>query len=422
MTCFTLTKLLTSSVTALVLLSSSVSFAQTIAITNATVHTATEQGVLNNGVVIITDGKISAINPEVIEADTIVDAKGKILTPGFIGSMNQLGLVEVGAVANSRDAGDEKADITFDPSFAFNPRSAVIPYTRKGGITSSIVSPYGGDDMFKGQAFVADLSGEFSSVRSNNNAVIIDLGAKEKGSRALALQKLQAKLEDASEKLAKAKKKSKKSKKKDDVKEPSGEEKVINALLSEDKTLVAYVNRASDILALLKIKEEFSLNLVLVGASDSVLVAKALADAKVPVVMAALDDLPDSFDSLHASLDNTAKLTAAGVKVVLTIAGDTHNLYQLRFSVGNAIANGLPRDAALATVTANVADAFNLDSGRIAVGKPADLVLWSADPFELSTHVENIWINGKEYSTQSRQDKLRDRYLRESDMPRAYLK
>ncbi|MGB2739220.1 MAG: amidohydrolase family protein [Cognaticolwellia sp.] len=411
-------KLFKSSLIALALASSTTSFAESFAITNATVHTVTEQGVLQNATVVVEDGKVIAINPETVEADTIIDAKGKILTPGLIGSMNQLGLVEVSAVSQSRDAGDKKADITFDASLAFNPRSTVIPYSRKGGITSNVVAPRGGDDMFKGQTFVADLSGEFNSVRSNNNNIVIDLGSKSKGSRALALQKLQIKLEDATKKLAKTKDdKSKKT-----AKEPSRKALIINALLAGDKALIAYADRASDLLVLLKLKEQYSLDMVFVGAADAVLISDKIAEAKVPVVMTALDDLPGSFDSLHASLENAAKLTAAGVNVVLTVDGDTHNLYQLRFHAGNAIANGLSRDAALASVTANVAEAFNLDSGKIAVGKTADLVLWSADPFELSTKVSHIWIAGKEYSTISRQDALRDRYTTKSDMPKAYLK
>lgn len=414
-------KLFKSSLVALALAtSSSASFAESFAITNATVHTITEQGVLEKATVIVEDGKIIAINPDSVSADNVIDAEGKILTPGFIGSMNQMGLVEVGAVARSRDAGDKKADITFDASLAFNPRSTVIPYSRKGGITSNVVAPRGGEDMFKGQTFVADLSGEFDSVRVSNNNVIIDLGAKSKGSRALELQKLQVKLEDATKKLAKAKEKTKKEKK--DAKEPSREAKVINALLAGDKALVAYADRATDLLVLLKLKETYGLDLVLVGAADAILIADKIAAAKVPVVMAALDNLPGSFDSLHTSLENAAKLTAVGVNVALTVDGDTHNLYQLRFHAGNAIANGLSREDALAAVTANVADAFNLQSGRVAVGQVADLVLWSADPFELSSSVTKIWINGKEYSTQSRQDKLRQRYTTDSNMPRAYSK
>ncbi|MGB1200925.1 MAG: amidohydrolase family protein [Cognaticolwellia aestuarii] len=413
-------KLFKTSLIALALASSTASFAESFAITNATVHTVTDQGVLENATVVIENGKVIAINPEKITADTTIDAQGRILTPGFIGSMNQLGLVEVGAVSRSRDAADKKADITFDASLAFNPRSTVIPYSRKGGITSNVVAPRGGDDMFKGQTFVADLSGEFNSVRVSNNNVVIDLGAKSKGSRALSLQNLHEQLEDATKALAKAKKKNTKDKK--EAKEPSRKAQVINALLNGDKALVAYADRATDLLALLKLKETFSLDLVLVGAADAVLVADKIAAAKVPVVMAALDNLPGSFDSLHASLENAGKLTQAGVKVALTVDGDTHNLYQLRFHAGNAIANGLTRSAALASVTANVADAFNLDSGKIAIGKTADLVLWSADPFELSSKVSKIWISGKEYSTESRQDALRDRYTSKSDMPKAYVK
>ena len=56
------------------------------------------------------------------------------------------------------------------------------------------------------------------------------------------------------------------------------------------------------------------------------------------------------------------------------------------------------------------------------MGKSADLVLWSADPFELSSHVDKMWIDGVEHTTTSRQDALRDRYTTSSDMPRAYTK
>ncbi|MFT5852018.1 MAG: imidazolonepropionase-like amidohydrolase [Colwellia sp.] len=421
-------KLFKASLVALALAAISHANAESLAITNATIHTVTEQGVLTNATVVIDDGKIIAINPEKIVADVTFDAMGKILTPGLIGSMNSLGLVEVNAVSRTRDASDKKADITFDASIAFNPRSTVVPYTRKGGITSNVSVPSGGNSMFKGQTFVTDLSGEFDSVYIKENAVIIDLGAKSSGSRALNLQKLRYTLEDAQKALTKvaedaktAKKDKKADEKQKEPKELKRDEKIINALLAGDKPLVAYADRATDLLELLKLKAEFNLDLVIAGGADAILITEQLAAAKVPVIFGALDNLPSSFDSLHSSLDNTAKLTQAGINVALAIS-DAHNLYQLRFEAGNAIANGLTKDQALAAVTANVADAFNINAGRIAVGKKADLVLWSADPFELSTKVDKMWINGKETSTQSRQDKLRKRYTTESDMPRGYTK
>lgn len=421
-------KLFKASLVALALSTVCSANAESLAITNATIHTVTEQGVLTNATVVIDNGKIIAINPDKIDADVTFDAMGKTLTPGLIGSMNSLGLVEVNAVSRTRDARDKKADITFDASLAFNPRSTIVPYTRKGGITSNVTVPGGGDSMFKGQTFVTDLSGEFDSVFIKENAVIIDLGAKSSGSRALNLQKLRYKLEDAQKALTKAaeegksaKKDTKADDKKKTPKELKRDEKIINAILAGDKPLVAYADRATDLLELLKLKAEFNIDLVIAGGADAILISEQIAAANVPVVFGALDNLPNSFDSLHSSLENTAKLTEAGINVALAVH-DAHNLYQLRFEAGNAIANGLTKEQALAAVTANVADAFNINAGRIAVGKKADLVLWSADPFELSTKVDKMWIGGKEYSTQSRQDELRKRYTTKSDMPRGYTK
>ncbi|WP_286234786.1 amidohydrolase family protein [Thalassotalea sediminis] len=408
-------KLFKSSLLMVALTSAASVYADSVAITNATVHTMTEQGVLKNATVVFDDGVISAINPDTVEADTSIDAQGKILTPGFIGAMNQLGLVEVSAVSSTRDSGEKKADITFDASVAFNPKSTVIPYTRKGGITANITVPRGGDGMFKGQAFLADLSGDFDSIRETNVAVIVDLGAKRKGSRAMEIQKLRYKLQDAQEKLDTAKDSNK------DEKQPKRDEQVIRTLLAGEKPLIAYVDRATDILALLAIKQDFALDLVIAGAGDAVSVANEIADAGVPVIMGAINNLP-SFDALHRSLTSASKLFDAGVNVAYSVSGDTHNLYMLRFDAGISVANGVKKEDALKAVTVNIADAFNIDAGRVAVGKKADLVLWSGDPFELSTHVEKMWVDGVEKTTKSRQDALRERYTAETNMPRAYVK
>lgn len=408
-----------SSVIALALLSASTFVqAERIAITNATLHTATQAGVLTNASVVLEDGKIVAINPESVSADTVVDAQGKIVTPGFIGSMNNLGLVEVGAVATSRDAAEKKADLTFDPSLAFNPMSAAIAFSRKGGVTTNLVVPKGGDAIFKGQAFVANLSGDFDSVEQQQHALYVELGAKSKGSRAFDLQTLTHKLEDAEKALNKKAKKKEKAK---DEKEVKRSEKIINAVLKGEKPIIVDVDRATDILALLALKKRFNLDLIIAGAADAVVVAKQLANANVTVIIDAVRNLPGSFDSLHTALDSAAILDKAGVKVILS-SYSAHNLSQMRFDAGIAVANGLAKEQALKAITANISDALHLDSGKIAVGKKADLVMWSADPFEISSRVEKMWINGEEKSTLSRQDALRKRYTTDSDMPRAYTK
>ncbi|MFY8297546.1 amidohydrolase family protein [Pseudoalteromonas sp. SS15] len=400
------------------LLVSSTAFAQVTAITNATVHTMTDKGVLKDATVLIEDGKIIAINPSSVSADVTIDAQDKILTPGFIGSMNQVGLVEVGAVSRSNDGYDKKASAMFDASTAFNPRSSLIPYARKGGLTQNVVVPRGGESIFSGLSFVTDLTGDFESVTATETALIVRLGAKSSGSRAVSLKQLVDKLEGQQKKLAK------KDKKEDKKDEPNKEEQVLTKVLKGELPVITKVSRASDILELLKVKKQFGLNLVLWNAEDAPLVKTQISESKTPVILSAVSNLPSDFDSLHASLETAGELEKAGVKVLLAVGSDSsHNVYQLRFDAGIAVANGMSHDGALKAVTSNIADVFGLNAGKVAKGQRADLVLWSADPFEFSTSIESMWINGEKVNTNdSRHDKLRDRYNTPSDMPRAYTK
>jgi imidazolonepropionase-like amidohydrolase len=141
-------------------------------------------------------------------------------------------------------------------------------------------------------------------------------------------------------------------------------------------------------------------------------VAEQLAKANVPVILNPLDDLPADFDRLASTLDNAARLQRAGVRIAFT-TGDGQNARLIRQLAGNAVAHGLPWEAALAAITASPADIFGLGAtrGRVAVGQAADLVLWSADPLELATLADQVWIGGHAIDMRSRQTELRDRYL-----------
>ncbi|TMP72700.1 amidohydrolase family protein [Pseudoalteromonas sp. S1608] len=397
------------------LLASGTVSAESLAIINATLHTSSDQGVLEGASIVMNDGKITAINPSDFKVDKVIDAQGQIVTPGFIASVNQLGLVEVGAVAGSRDAGEDKAGIDFDASLAFNPRSSLIPYARKGGITRDLITPYGGDSIFAGLASVVDLSGSFESVNKKQAALVVHLGERSKGSRAFTLQTLINKLDEHQTKASKEAKK-------DDAK-PSAEDTIMAKVLKGDMPLLISVSRSADIVELIRVKQQFGVNIVLNGAQDAVVVKDRIAKAGIPVIISAMDNLPGSFDSLHASLNNAGILEKAGVKVLLTVGGDaSHNVYQLRYDAGNAVSYGMSQQGALKAMTSNVADVFGINAGSLEVGKAADVVMWSNDPFELSSHVNKMFINGVEVSTESRQDKLRERYTTESNMPRAYTK
>ena len=152
---------------------------------------------------------------------------------------------------------------------------------------------------------------------------------------------------------------------------------------------------------------------MIVGGAQAAQLAPELARARVPVVLDALGNLPATFDHLGASLDSAARLHKAGVPVMFThFTAATNTAHKMRQGAGVAVAHGLPWDAALAALTSTPADVFGLGptAGRIAVGSPADLVLWSGDPLEVTTVAEQVWIGGQPQSMRSRQTELRDRY------------
>ena len=90
-----------------------------------------------------------------------IDARGKILIPGIIESVSQLGLMEVGMVESTNDYGIESEspfNPSFDPSIAYNPLSTHIPINRRAGITHVVIAPRGG--IISGIGRSAPLTGQ----------------------------------------------------------------------------------------------------------------------------------------------------------------------------------------------------------------------------------------------------------------------
>jgi imidazolonepropionase-like amidohydrolase len=114
-------------------------------------------------------------------------------------------------------------------------------------------------------------------------------------------------------------------------------------------------------------------------------------------------------------MDNAALLANAGVRVGFTqlVSDVSHNAAKIRQVAGNAVANGLPWNAALAGLTSVPAEIFGIADrrGRIAVGQAADMVLWTGDPLEVTSVAQQVWIGGNAIAMRSRQTELRDRYL-----------
>jgi len=396
--------------------------ADTILIRGATVHTMAKDGVLENTDVFITDGKIERIgkNLSAPQDDVyVLEAGGKALTPGLFAGITSIGITEVSAVEESTDSGLALKDMhpEFDVTPAYNPNSSLVPVARIEGFTFTLLGANANGSLFGGQGRTVILGGGYDSF-AGRPVLFVNVGRDASslsgGSRAGQWMLLNQAMQEADS-------------------PPTSTE---HALLTRAGrgTLLAYatnggkvvfnVDRASDILATLQFAANYSLDIVISGGAEAWMVAEQLAAANVPVMLNPLENLPSNFDSLGSRLDNAALLGAAGVTVIIS-GGESHNARKQRQMAGNAVSYGLPYEAGIAALTSNPAMVFGLGNrqGSIQESRAASVVLWNGDPLEVTSAAEVVIIDGKLMPMESRQTKLRDRYLPlDPVMPRAYIK
>lgn len=429
------------------LISSSV-LAENVAIVGGKVVTGGPEGTIENGTVLIADGKISAVGAGLSapEGYRVIDADGRYVTTGLMVSYSSLGVQEISLekstvdhIVNSpspffKPAGKVPFSAAFDISYAINPKATAIPVTRIEGITRAVVAPAGTDKIFAGQAAIIDLAGDFDFLTKAKAAMLVEYGISGKnkagGSRGTAMVYLIKALEEA-QAAAQPPKRSRK-------KGAGGPGKgallhpmdlaALVPVIKGEVPMVVIASRAADLMSLVSLKERFAdLDLVILGGAEAWMVAEALAAAGIPVILDPTANLPSSFEALGSTLENAARLEAAGVTIALTSGGGPgHNSRLIAQAAGIAVAHGLDWDAAFAAITINPARIFGVDGqlGSLEAGKLADVVIWDGDPLEVMASPDMIFINGQETPLVSRQTKLRDRYMDLKNMtaPLAYKK
>jgi hypothetical protein len=397
------------------------SAAADVLIRGARVHTVTTRGTLDNTDVLVRGGKITAVGTGLTAPSgvTVVNANGRVLTPGIFGGLTGIGLQEVQLEAATNDASiadtmplhEMQLRPEFDPTPQFNPRSVAVPVARVGGVTWTVLSPgrpsQGGGMFLTGQGSAVTLDGRFDAVLSGSRSLFVDLGSDSVslsgGSRASQFMLLEQAVREARSPASASGK---------ELLHPAGRDTLRRYLAGG--RVVFEVDRAVDIRQAIAFAEANGMKAVIAGGAEAWVVANELARAKVPVLLDPLVNLAASFDRIGARLDNAALLNRAGVRVAFTLEEDpTQRARRIRQLAGNAAANGLPPDVALAAITATPADIFGLGAtrGRIAVGQVADLALWTGDPLEVTTTAAQVWIAGRAIEMTSRQTELRDRYL-----------
>jgi imidazolonepropionase-like amidohydrolase len=422
------------------------------AITGGRVLTGTS--VIENGTVVIQNGRVVSVGTGAAPSGArIIDARGKVVAPGFVAVDSGLGGSEVSSVGGSDDLrnGANSISASFDVSYGLDPWSFTLPVARLGGITRAIVVPnhpgggggghahddsdfagvghagYQSPGLFAGQAAVIHLAEGTDILVKPRVAMVAPFGEAGAGivggargaefvqfKETLAEVRLYARNKAAYDRAGLR-----------DLSLSRADLEALIPVANGDMPLIVTVRRAADIQQVLRLAREEGVRIILDGAEEGWLVADQIAAANVPVLLNPISNLPGNFETRAARMQNAAVLDAAGVTIAIKgNEGSIHRARETRYNAGNAVSHGLPYEAAIEAITVNPARIFGMAGqfGELRPGAAADVVIWSGDPLEPLSNAETIFIGGAEQAPTSRQFLLRDRYATggEGALPPAY--
>ncbi len=389
---------------------------ETVAIVGATLHPITGPDV-ENGVLVMSGGRIVALGAGVAipPGARVVDAAGKHVWPGVIALNTRLGLHEIGSVQATRDEreiGGNQPDVRAAASLAAD--SAHIGVTRYNGVTRAQSAPQSGGPL-RGQSCVIRLTGDTWEELLHVDRDMLHIAFPTTSNTAKEKKTPDA-VKELSKLLAEAREYQR-------VLDASVNDKTLAPLYDPRlealapfalgrKRVAVRASNAQTILHAIKFVGDEKLDAVLFGVGEGWKVVEQLAASKLPVVVEGTLKLPSSdFDPYDAAYANPAVLHRAGVPLAIS-SGDDENIRNVVFHASMAAAFGLPREEALRSVTIYAARTLGLEQelGSLAPGKIADVVITDGDLLEHSTHVEYVFIDGRQQSLANRQTELYEKY------------
>jgi imidazolonepropionase-like amidohydrolase len=388
-------------------------FAQTYAIKGQKIYQVSGP-VIENGVVLVRDGKIAEVGPESrvrIPAGVEI-TEAAVVTPGFIDARSVVGLAGALNIPGS-DQDQLERSSPFQPELraidAYNAREFLVEWVRELGITT-LHTGHGPGAIASGQTMIVKTTGETleEAVVDSVTMVAFTLGQtvtgnySSVGSRSRIVAMLRTEFLKAQEYDKKVKAAG------DDAsKLPSRDlrmEIMAKVLNKEVKALIT-ANRVTEIMAALRLQKEFGFDMVLDGAAESYLVLDEIKAAGVPVFIHPTM-VRTGGDTQNASWETAAKLAEAEIPFAFQAGyeGYVPKTRIVHYEAAIAVANGLPYDKAIHALTLGAAELLGISSrvGSLQRGKDADIALFNGDPFEYTTHTTGVMINGQWVSKEAR--------------------
>jgi imidazolonepropionase-like amidohydrolase len=404
--------------------------ADSVLLRNGAVHTVSGENLAGASVLVV-DGIIVAVgtNVKAPRGVKVVDVKGLHVYPGLIESGTQVGLSEIGAVTETNDT-REIGD--FNPQIralvAVNPESEHIPVTRANGITSVVTGPTGG--ILSGQAALVHLDGwTWEEMRVKETVAqrmqfpVLRFRTGRRSGRSSgdapksfkeAEEKYKERLRDVHEFFEQARRYEKAKSAGAAGFETDVKLEAMLPVIRREVPLAITAMRKREIRAALDFAEQEKIRVILAWPRQVDGFLDELKEKQIPVVLGPTLDMPleedDSYDSAYAL---PAKVHKAGVKFCLA-SMSTSFARNLPYHASMAAAFGLPKEAALRSLTLSAAEVWGVDGllGSIEAGKLGDLIVTDGDPLETRTQVKRVFIAGKEIDPQdNRHYELYQKYL-----------
>jgi imidazolonepropionase-like amidohydrolase len=370
------------------------------------IRTAAGPNVLDGGV-LIENGKISYVGPR---TGLAIPAGARVLvarevTPGMIDAHS---VVPLAGQYNIQ--ADQDADENTDPNEAdlrvldaFNPREPLLAYLLSQGVTAVHACP-GRANVIGGQTGVFRTVGESADAMTirSPQAMLFSLGEAPKltypgarpGTRMGTAGLIRQALSEAA-----AYRRKREAAGPDEVVARDLKLEALSDVLSGKVAAVFCAQRADDILTAARLAGEFRLRGQVALGAEAWLVKDDLRTSGLSVIAHPTMQRVGDMETFNSYLGNSAELADGGVLVAIGSGVESYvpKTRVIRHEAAIAMAHGLGPDRALAAVTIDAARILGIDKeyGSLEAGKAADLVLYDGDPFEHSTHVIYVVVDGK---------------------------
>ena len=400
------------------LLIGSAASAQVTAITGATVWTMTSDQPVEHATILIDNGRILSVNPNgAVPAGAVrIAADDEIVTPALVDAATQIGLGEVGDIAEERRGSVSSGPLgaAFAIAYGFDSEDQAVRQARADGVGWAMIYPdQSAGAPFDGMAALVRLGQSSAQVAAGKAAMLVTIGGESAsrvgGSTAAAWQILRNALDEARSYRPSTSPR--------DQLLNHVDAEALQPVVAGAMPLVVRCDRLADIRQAIALARDYRLKLAIFGGAEAWAAAPELAAAHIPVIVDPMATLPDSYDTLGSRPDNAALLARAGVSLAFSVSAQ--GIYRswdagpsMREGAGLAVTNGLPYAMALAAITSGAAQLLGLPagSGTLAPGAEADLVIWDGDPLEPASAPVAVFMDGAQVSPVTRQTLLRDRY------------